>query len=380
MLRERRLISILVISALITISVLVGFILVAPEHTHELDEYNSLVADGDILNADEHEHLLEDFVSAFNTDPNSPIVCYRKNHRNFYMIIFVLVTALLFMMIFAFFKIRKLNVAVRKTNRELEQKSGELQYVLGELNSSIDYAKNIHSLVLPDRELKSNLPNSFVYHRSAHKIGGDFYWCSSYKDQIIIGVIDCTGHGVPGALLAMTAHSMIGECLATSEINSPRELLDLLNEKFNAWLSIGSGEFNDGMEIAFCFINKSTRMIQYSGAGIPLFLSSASGLDEVKAVSRGIGRNENQDLSFVNHEIALPKGAKVFLTTDGYPDQFGGDFNKKFGKKRLKDLFAKIANLDINEGAEIVKADFESWKGSYDQTDDVTIIGFQIEE
>ena len=177
----------------------------------------------------------------------------------------------------------------------------------------------------------------------------------------------------------MTAYNMIGECLAANQITSPKELLDLLNQKFNLWLNSGSKQFNDGMDIAFCFLNKTNHTIQFSGAGIPLFLVNGNGLTEVRGVSRGIGRNENQTLHFVNHEFTLSDLTTVFLSTDGFLDQFGGDLSKKYGKKRLKEMLVNVSQMKFTEIAQELEENFDAWKGKNEQTDDVTLIGFQVE-
>jgi len=348
------------------------------EHTHESNSSSTVSFAS--FDSTKHEHLYTDFLNSFNEDPQSPIVCYRKNHRNFYVIIFILVVLLLLFISFSFVKIKRLNKIVHEQNTLLKDKHHELEIVHQELDDSIDYAKNIHNIVLPFTELKTHLPESFIFHASSHKIGGDFYWCSKKNNLTIVGVVDCTGHGVPGALLSMISFNLIGEVLATETCSSPKEMLDQLNEKFNAVFHQGEHQLNDGLDISMCFIDSSKKKIQFSGAGSQLLYEVGGVVHEIKGVAKGIGHFEFKEIAYENHQIPYEQNATYYLFSDGYPDQFGGEHSKKFGKRRMKSLLEQLANTSIQEKGTTIENEFTNWKGANAQTDDVTVLGFCLKE
>lgn len=326
----------------------------------------------------DHGHLYEDIVKSFNQDPESPIVCYRKNHRNFYLIIFGLVLVMLLFATYSLIRIKRLSKVVVKTNQELEKSHSELELLHGELESSLDYAKNIHDVILPEADLRKYLPESFAFHSSSQKIGGDFYWCSECDGKIIVAVIDCTGHGVPGALISMISYNLILESVEETEIFCPKQILENLNEKFNRIFN-QSKAVNDGMDISMCVIDPKERLMKFSGAGNPIYMVSGGELAEVKGVSQGIGSDTLRGKpDYEVHLLPYDKEATYYLFSDGYADQFGGEKDKKLGRKRMKALLTELDLQSVEEKEKQIKNYLRQWQGDRPQTDDITLVGYKL--
>ncbi len=287
-----------------------------------------------------------------------------------------------------------------------------------EITDSITYAKRIQQAMLPDLSIvlfsrqsatgsrqsdsqiaDCGLPTAdfFVFFRPKDIVSGDFYWATRINEMLIITVADCTGHGVPGSFMSMLGISFLNEIVRKKEVTKTGEVLDhLRNSIIEALKQKGiSGEQKDGMDIVFCVLNTKTLTLQFSGANNPLYivgsgqlavgnagkdcqLSTANcQLTELKPDPQPVAIHINMK-PFTTNEIQLQKGDCLYLTTDGYPDQFGGPKNKKFMIKRLKELFVEVSEKPMREQSEILKTSFEEWKGKYEQTDDITVMGIRI--
>lgn len=341
-----------------------------PEQTHE----HAPIPENGIFSTLQHEHLYSDLVKSFNSDPESPIVCYRKNHRNFYIIIFFLSFILLLLTTFFLFRFRRLSTLVKKKNSELEQ-------VYGELNSSIEYASNLHKVVLPYAKMKELLPASFVLNQSCQKIGGDFFWVSRHGDVTVLGVIDCTGHGVPGALISMVSFDLLKRIIHEGNCEDPAAILRQLNQEFIAVFDPSGNKLHDGLDIALAGINDREGRMVFSGAGNGIYSTDGHTWSEIKGHRQGIGGYVHTEApSFENHVVPFDHDSTYYLFSDGFPDQFGGAANKKLGKKRVRELLMSLQEQDIGMQGERVRNFLEEWKGSREQNDDITVIGFKIQK
>jgi len=256
-----------------------------------------------------------------------------------------------------------------------------------EITDSITYARRIQTAVLPDLSLLfSNndlVSDYFILYKPKDIVSGDFYWATRIENMLIFTVADCTGHGVPGAFMSMLGVSFLNEIVRKKEISKAGQVLDYLrNSIVDALKQKGiSGEQKDGMDIVFCVLDLKTNRLQFSGANNSLYIikknSNEAPLIEIKADSQPVAIHVNM-AKFTTHEIQLEKGDCLYLTTDGFPDQFGGPKNKKFMIKRLKEVFVTISENPMKEQCEVLNSAFEEWRGNYEQIDDVTIMGIKI--
>ena len=249
------------------------------------------------------------------------------------------------------------------------------------ITDSIDYARHIQQALLPSSEFAaSNLGEHFILFKPKDVVSGDFYWATRINEYLVVTVADCTGHGVPGAFMSMLGISFLNEIVGKKEVVKASEILDQLRNAVvdalrQRW---ETGEQKDGLDMAVIVINTEKSQLQYAGAQNPLYIVTAGKeLKEIKANNQTVAINIEMK-PFTNHEVELGKGDCIYLATDGYHDQFGGPGNKKFKGKQLKELLVSIAEKPMGEQRELLNSTFESWRGSCEQIDDVTILGMRI--
>ncbi|MGM0581100.1 MAG: PAS domain S-box protein [Bacteroidota bacterium] len=251
------------------------------------------------------------------------------------------------------------------------------------ITESINYAKRIQGAILPNNQvIRQKLPNSFILYKAKDVVSGDFPWYIEVDDVIYIAAVDCTGHGVPGALISLIGYFLLNDIVRSQKISDPGIILDKLDAGVTSTLRQDRDDSTtkDGMDIAFCKIDKKNNQIEYSGAHRPLYYLHANGeLDEIKGnkfpIGGGIYRNQT---NFDNHKIKYKSGDAVFFCSDGYPDQFGGPQNRKFGPKRLRQTIVDNYSKSMDEMHIIFDEAWENWKADYKQTDDVLLIGIRF--
>lgn len=273
------------------------------------------------------------------------------------------------------------DITERKLAEEkLVQKNDELQKINSELIDSIEYAKNIQESILPNtEELKESFEDAFVYYAPKHIVSGDFYWIKAIENEIIFLVLDCTGHGVPGALMTMLANSLLKEVIVKRKIDNLDVALTMIDEELIYHTSGKSSKaLNDGMDLALCKFNKDTKILNYAGAMRPLWIFREGKLIEYKGSRYPIGFYHGIQKQFINEEIQLKSGDSVYLFSDGFVDQFGGEKNKKFNKKRFEELLLSVQDLTMNEQESFLGYALNNWKQENEQTDDIVIMGIKI--
>ncbi|MGZ3883092.1 MAG: tetratricopeptide repeat protein [Bacteroidia bacterium] len=277
----------------------------------------------------------------------------------------------------------------RKTSRLLSKQVDEINYqnaVIREKNKditdSIQYAKRLQEAVFPEADALNNyFAESFVLFRPKDIVSGDFYWFEEVNGKSIIIVGDCTGHGVPGAFMSILGHNLLNQIILEDEITRPAEILTLLDKRVsNALNKRGSKqEYNDGMDIAICVIDKHKKTLSYAGANRPLIIRRDSGLLELKPNKFAVGGiQDTRAKTFTQHEMPTERNDTLYLFSDGYYDQFGGPNGKKFKYKHLSKLIMEICTLPLKEQSEILNREFQSWMGQLEQIDDVCVIGVKI--
>jgi serine phosphatase RsbU (regulator of sigma subunit) len=273
---------------------------------------------------------------------------------------------------------------IAKQKIEVETQKHIVEEKNKEITDSINYAKRIQEAILPgDSEFKLSLPQSFILYKPKDIVAGDFYWLEKVNDLIIFAVADCTGHGVPGAMVSVVCHNALNRAVNEFKLTDPGKILDktrqLVVETFenDSAQNKTVGTIRDGMDISLCVLNESTNELIFSGANNSLFLIREKELIETLADKQPIGKYADEK-PFTSNKINLQKGDILYLYTDGYADQFGGSNGKKFKYKQLKELLIKNANLPLAQQASILDQAFESWKGNLEQVDDVCMMGVLI--
>lgn len=271
---------------------------------------------------------------------------------------------------------------VVRQKQEIEVKNKELEILYKHVTDSIRYAKRIQESILPpDTIIKKLLPESFVLFKPKDIVSGDFYWISEKDGSIIFSAVDCTGHGVPGAFMSLVGYNLLKEIIDNmQELNAAR-ILDQLSTGVRSTLhQFDKSAAKDGMDIALCIVNYKTMEMQYAGAFNPAFLLRQNTLHEIKAdkILIGYSYNEEEPKKYTNNIVQLEKGDYIYVSTDGFPDQFGGPNGKKFMIKNFKNLLMDIHNLDLSGQKAALENRFEEWKGNMEQIDDICVIGVKI--
>lgn len=251
------------------------------------------------------------------------------------------------------------------------------------ITDSIHYAKLIQEAILPTTEIFNNIfPDSFIFFRPKAIVSGDFYWISSPEENIaIVSSVDCTGHGVPGALMSMIGYNMINQAINILKLQHPNEVLNYMNCEIHNFLHRNSKEYSiyDGMDLALCKINTKEMKMEFSGAHNPLIIIRNNELLMYKPDKFSIGQRANSVFkSYTNNEILLKKGDCLYLFSDGFHDQFDSTNVKKFTLSRFKQELLAIHDLTMEDQKEKLILTFDTWKGKNEQIDDVLVMGIKI--
>ncbi len=294
----------------------------------------------------------------------------------------------------------RLEGIVKERTAEIREKKEEIEKQKEEITDSIKYAKRIQTAVLPpDEIIAAYLPEHIVLFKPRDIVSGDFYWMKQMGDYTLIAAADCTGHGVPGAFMSMLGIAFLNEIVRRdNELNASQILDELRNHVKTSLRQTGKeGEAKDGMDIAFCVINRKKMQLQYAGAYNPLYLyrkntepaiepfddlkmviNSECTLYEIKADKMPIGIHLDEKERFTNHVIDLYKGDTFYMFSDGYVDQIGGALNRKFMSKHFKNKLFEIQNFGMAQQKTMLNETIENWKGQQEQVDDIVLIGVRV--
>ncbi|MBK9591390.1 MAG: SpoIIE family protein phosphatase [Crocinitomicaceae bacterium] len=304
-------------------------------------------------------------------------------------IVFVVILVLGFT-VMIYLRTKKLNQAIELSRIILEQKNREV-------NDSINYAKQIQDAILPPTKYyKSLFKDIFVFYRPKDIVAGDFFWFDKRDDKIFFAAADCTGHGVPGAMVSVICHSALNRSLNEFGLENPAEILEKTSELVLDTFRKSDREVKDGMDVALCVLDLKTNVLSFSGANNPAWIIKAlttefigdipaknliiydqKVLVELRGDKQPIGFAHKKK-SFTNQTLQLEKGDTIYLSTDGYIDQFGGDKGKKLKGKFFKEKLLKIQNNTLAEQNEMIVSVFDEWKGELEQVDDVCVLGIRI--
>lgn len=276
-----------------------------------------------------------------------------------------------------------LEAKVEKRTEQLKRKTEEVEDANRRLVDSLTYAERIQNAILPDAErIRRALADYFVLYRPKDIVSGDFYWFQELEDGFLLAVGDCTGHGVPGALMAMIGDSLISQIAIENRVHEPSEILDQLHAGVRRALKqeAVARRADEGMDIAMLRFERSTGKVMYAGARRPLYYVTPDGaLGEARGDRLSIGGRERRRERLphhTRHELSLPKGTMLYLTTDGYADQAGPE--GKFGTRRFKALLASLAQLPMTEQLRRLEDELDRHAAGESQRDDIAVFGVRL--
>lgn len=271
---------------------------------------------------------------------------------------------------------KKSHEVISKQKKEVEIQSLIIKEKNKEITDSIKYAKRIQSAILPPQKLvKQYLHESFILYKPKDIVAGDFYWMEHKDGKVLFAAADCTGHGVPGAMVSVICNNGLNRSVRENGLTDPGEILNQTRETVVKEFEKSEEEVKDGMDIALCVLDGDK--LQYAGAHNPLWIIRNKKLIEIKADKQPIGKFEHSK-PFVTHNVDLEKGDSIYIFSDGFVDQFGGEKGKKFKVKTFRELLLSIQDMKMDEQRNYIDEIFEKWRGDLEQVDDVCVIGVRI--
>ena len=265
---------------------------------------------------------------------------------------------------------------------ERKQIELEIQSKSKKITESINYAKRIQGAILPNNAvIRQILPDSFILYKAKDVVSGDFPWFINVGDMMYFAAVDCTGHGVPGALISLIGYFLLNDIVKGRKISDPGKILDQLDRGVTKTLrqDTDDSKTKDGMDIALCKIDLNNNQVSYAGAHRSLYFMNGDELEEIKGnkfpIGGGIYKNQTK---FTSTTIDVKKGDSIFFCSDGFPDQFGGPDNRKYGPRRLRETIVKYHKHSMSEIYQKIDEEWTEWKGDQKQTDDVLLIGVRF--
>jgi serine phosphatase RsbU (regulator of sigma subunit) len=315
-----------------------------------------------------------------------------KNYVLYGFIIFIFIIGLIILR--SYFQKRKTNKILVSKNFEIRQQKEEIETQNSllleqkqrieeshiQITDSINYAKRIQKALLNvEIPIDKYLKEHFIYYKPRDIVSGDFYWIEHINSKLVVVAADCTGHGVPGAFMSMLGISLLNELVVSEQVENPGKILDSLRQKVKNYLKqTGKAEENkDGMDLAMVVIDNDTLECKFSGANNPLYLVREKELIQYKPTRNPIGIYLNE-MPFETTDIQLKKNDQLYLFSDGYIDQFGGERGDKLKSARFREMLIEIKGYSLFEQERYLDESFYRWKGNYEQVDDILVIGLKV--
>lgn len=269
---------------------------------------------------------------------------------------------------------------VLERTAELKAEKEKVEYQNKEITESIQYARRIQASILPtDTKIKSGFDSIFIYYSPKDIVSGDFYWFEKKDDISYLAIVDCTGHGVPGAFMSIIGYTQLNDIINQSEHKDVGQILKELDLRVQSALNQeDTSNSKDGMELGILSYDPKKRILSYAGAMRPLYFVREGELEILKGDKFSVGGVSNREKQFTTHNIRLKDGDMAYLFSDGYPDQFGGPNSKKFMTKNVGKMVKHISNLSIENQHEIVVNSITDWMGNEEQIDDILIAGIRF--
>lgn len=271
---------------------------------------------------------------------------------------------------------------VQIAEKEKRKKAMQLEQDNLSITDSINYARKIQEAILPDEDhIRQYFKNSFAMSKPKDIVSGDFFWIYETVPQkeYLLALADCTGHGVPGAMMSIVGHSLLNEIVEGDKCTDPAKILEILNKEIIKSLRQKTLEkSSDGMDVSVLKINLENRSITFAGAYQSMYWINGK-MNIYKGDRQPIGGlHHDSNRKFTNHSFIYNQGDSIYLTSDGFQDQFGGEKNKKFLSTRLKQMLVNNYKYSMQAQSYIFNQAFEDWRGHYEQIDDVSMIGIKF--
>lgn len=308
----------------------------------------------------------------------------QRRQQNIFLFIGLALTALFGLFIFNRFHLtRKQKSIIEDQKKQVDKAYLILEEKNQEILDSINYAKRIQTALLPSTEKWNELlPNAFVLYLPKDIVAGDFYWLKKSDSKVLFAAADCTGHGVPGAMVSVVCNNGLNKAVNELKITTPNEILDQTKSLIVEEFSKSNEEVKDGMDIALCSLEKKDEdsyNLEFSGANNPLWIIRKDSLEveEIKGDKQPIGKSDHAS-GFTNHQTIIRSGDLIYVFTDGYADQFGGERGKKLKSVNFKKKLIEIKDLSVDQQQKHLANYFKEWKFGYEQVDDVCVIGLRV--
>jgi serine phosphatase RsbU (regulator of sigma subunit) len=270
---------------------------------------------------------------------------------------------------------------VRERTQEVMEKSGKLELAYREIRDSIHYARRIQEAILPaEQVIYKVFSDSFIFYRPKDIVCGDFYWFAHLGDEVVMAAIDCTGHGVPGALMTVIGNSILHQIVNFSGVTDPAKILNQLDRRLLEIMRHHGGAItNDGMDVSVCRYKISKKELTFAGAKRPLYLFKKGEVLEIKVNKFPIGSFQyDAEKLFTEHRLNVNAGDTIYMFSDGYQDQFGGPDGKKLMIGVFRKLLQDIQEMPMKDQVKQVEKRMQQWQGDMEQTDDMLLMGVRF--
>ena len=275
------------------------------------------------------------------------------------------------------------NVEIESINNELNIQKDKITKQHKDITDSINYAKSIQQALLTRPDLiESYMPKEhFIFFKPKEAVSGDFYYINKINENLVFAAADCTGHGVPGGFLTILGITYLHGIVRRTETDNPATALNILRARVKEVFRSSEKNNKNGLDIALCSINIKTHILQFAGAYNPLWIMRNNELLEYKATTNPIGFYPKEK-EFTNHTIKLQNNDKIYIFSDGYVDQIGGEKRRKFMKRKFRELIKSMSSLPMKKQNEILKDTLGKWQGNFPQIDDIIVMGltYSIDE
>jgi serine phosphatase RsbU (regulator of sigma subunit)/Tfp pilus assembly protein PilF len=275
------------------------------------------------------------------------------------------------------------NIELASALKELRTKTKLIEENYKDMLSSIHYAQRIQEAILPRvEEVQAHFSEAFIYYKPKDVVSGDFYWVKEQGGIVLFAAVDCTGHGVPAALMSIIGINLLNEITGSKAIREPARVLGQMHNGVRTLLkqdNPSTASRLDGMDVVLCAFDKTTRELQYAGAFNPLYVSRRDGVEEIRADRLPIGGLQDEMFRiYTNHRITLSGHEILYLTSDGFANQIGGDKGKRYTGKRFKEFLETLFHVPMPEQPARIEEEFHRWRGNYEQLDDLLVMGVRV--
>lgn len=267
--------------------------------------------------------------------------------------------------------------------KKIEVKNHEIEAQKRDILSSITYAKRIQQAVLPQEEvIYRSIPLAFIVYQPKDIVSGDFFWFHEIdRDRYLIACADCTGHGVPGALMTVIGSNLLNQTVIDNKNNEPSKILMIVDSLINVTLKQQKQHENyvqDGMDMALLKVDKARKELTFCSARRPAFFIRNGEMREIKGTKSSLGGMITGCKTFEETVISYQEDDIIYLFTDGVTDQFGGDKGKKYSVKRLREMLMEVHRMKIQDQKQAIQDRLNRWRGSHEQVDDIQLIGIRF--